>query len=184
MKNMEKYFLAILPSEEIFNRAEQIKNELKEKFNVKYALKSPAHITVKMPFPFDENREAQLIEKLGSFLKSYPCFDLRISGIHHFGNRVIYSKVAESEALRTLQEGLRKFCRLHLHLVEELSDRNYTPHITLAFKDIKPKIYDQVFEFVNKQPIEGAFSVHQICLLKKIEGRWKVIFHLDLQRKS
>ena len=70
MKNMQKYFLAILPPQEFLEKVEELKLHLREKFNVKYALKSPAHVTVKMPFSYDEHKE----EKLASMLQDFCGF--------------------------------------------------------------------------------------------------------------
>lgn len=169
---MQKYFLAVVPPEPFLRKVEQLKLELKDQFGIKYALKSPAHITVKMPFSYDEHREKLLIEQLSSVVHPVRPFDLSVSRPKHFGNRVIFLSVGESPDLRALQAELRSFCKKQLHLVEELSDRNYTPHMTVAFKDLKPGIFDSVYTFVRERPLGFTWEVAQLCLLKKIEGKW------------
>jgi 2'-5' RNA ligase len=62
-----------------------------------------------------------------------------------------------------------------LHLVEELSDRNFQPHITLAYKDLKAEHFDAVLAFAKKNAIQSDFLVDRAYLLKNVEGRWKVV---------
>jgi 2'-5' RNA ligase len=62
-----------------------------------------------------------------------------------------------------------------LHLVEELSDRNFQPHITLAYKDLKAEHFEEVLAFAKKNAISADFLVDRAYLLKNVEGRWKVV---------
>jgi 2'-5' RNA ligase len=77
MKIMQKYFLALVPEGEIAEKALQIKENIREQFNVKYALKSPSHITLKMPFSYNEAKENYLRANLEDFAKDWPGFRLR-----------------------------------------------------------------------------------------------------------
>jgi len=70
---------------------------------------------------------------------------------------------------------LRGFCKRYLHLVEELSDRNFQPHITLAYKDLKECHFEEVLEFSKKNAVQAEFLVDKAYLLKNVEGRWKVV---------
>jgi 2'-5' RNA ligase len=44
-----------------------------------------------------------------------------------------------------------------LHLVVELSDRNFQPHITLAYKDLKEENFEEVLAFAKKTPLMLIF---------------------------
>jgi 2'-5' RNA ligase len=68
--------------------------------------------------------------------------------------------------------------------VEELSDRNFQPHLTLAYKDLKPSHFEEVLAFARKNAVKGEFLVEQAYLLKKVEGRWKVIAPLAFGTSS
>ncbi|TDQ17192.1 2'-5' RNA ligase [Algoriphagus boseongensis] len=179
---MQKYFLAIVPPEPVLSQAEGIKQEIKERFNVKYALKSPAHITLKMPFTYNEAKEEALVEKLSQFLSGGPAFPLKIGGIETFGNRVIFLGVEKNSQLIQLQSSLKIFCKKDLHLVDELSDRNFHPHMTLAFKDLKPSKFQEVLHLAKEMAFDAEFLVNEIALLKRIEGRWILCRKLPLGR--
>jgi 2'-5' RNA ligase len=178
MKRMGKYFLALLPPMPLAEQLTQLKEQLQERFHVKYALKSPSHLTLKMPFSYNEAKEVQLQEQLMQFLKEQNSFLVQVAGIGNFGQRVIYHRVIPSEALLTMQVGLRTFCKKSLHLVEELSDRNFQPHLTLAYKDLKASQFDEVLAFARDNAVAAEFIADKLFLLKRVAGRWKILASL------
>lgn len=174
MKIMQKYFLALVPPAEILEKAESIKQEIRGKFNVKYALKSPAHITLKMPFSYNEAKEAVLCEQLSVFASRFKPFKVELGKINTFGKRVIFLGVEPSAPLLLLQSALKTFCKKELNLIDELSDRNYHPHMTLAFKDLKTTKFDGILELAKSREFEADFLAQGFYLLKREEGNWRV----------
>jgi len=172
MKRMQKYFLAIIPSVHVQEHCLDLKNEIKEKYQVKYALKSPAHVTLKMPFSYNEAKEKDLISKLSIFLSTAQPFSVNVGGVGVFGRRVIYLKIQKTEPLVKLQQELKVFCRRELNLVEELSDRNFEPHMTVAYKDLKEQYIEPILELVKKGGLDEMCLVDRVHLLKRVEGTW------------
>jgi 2'-5' RNA ligase len=172
MKQIQKYFLALVPPPDILQTAHEIKVRIREEFGIKYALKSPPHITLKMPFSYNEAKEGQLTASLTEYLKTQASFKVQIGGVGSFGNRVIFLSIQKTEPLIQLQKGLKLFCKRNLHLVDELSDRNFHPHMTIAFKDVKPRIFEEVLARVREQSFDATFLADHITLLKRAEGRW------------
>ena len=175
MKGMGKYFIGLLPPSALESTLHQVKADLKTHFEVKYALQSPAHLTLKMPFRYKEAKEQELVIRITSLLEGQQSFSLQLKGIGHFGRRNIHHQVAPSSPLLELQTKLREFCKRYLHLVEELSDRNFQPHLTLAYKDLKEGHFEEVLAFAKKNAIQADFLVDRAYLLKNVEGRWKVV---------
>ncbi len=179
-KTIGKYFIAIVPEGDIQSEAKALKLEMQKRFNLKYALKSPAHITLKMPFNWNENKEEVLIHKLDGFFKNFQPLVLELCNLGRFGKRVIFINVTESEILHSLQTALKQYCKTNLNLVTELSDSAYHPHMTVAFKDIKEKRFQEYWDFAQTLKFDKSLQVQKIALLKRIEGRWKVIFSFVL----
>jgi 2'-5' RNA ligase len=179
-KSIGKYFIAIVPEGEIQENATQLKLMLKQEFNIKYALKSPSHVTLKMPFSWNEAKEDKLKGLLKSFFEDIEPFEISYSGFDRFGKRVIFVKIKEEPALFSLQHSLSQYCKRELKLVVELSDKAYHPHMTLAFKDIKPAQFDTYWSFIKKQRFYASESVKNVALLKRIEGSWEVMCRFDL----
>jgi 2'-5' RNA ligase len=174
-KILQKYFIAIVPGGDVQERATELKMQLREDFNLKYALRSPAHVTLKMPFLWNEAKEDRLTDKLGDFFKEKPSFSLQFRKIGNFADRVIYIKVEEKKELFDLQQQLVEFCKVGLNLTQELSDYAYHPHMTVAFKDVKKKMFAEYLGFVKSQGFSARMEVREIALLKKEGARWAVV---------
>jgi 2'-5' RNA ligase len=179
-KNLAKYFIAIVPDGLIQTEAVSIKLEMKELFNLKYALQSPAHVTLKMPFNWNEAKEEKLTHSLDNFFKNFGAFPIHFHGMGRFGKRVIYIKVKESLPLKVMQAELVNFCRKDLNLVKELSDSAFHPHMTVAFKDLKTKRFEEYWNYASKRILDFNFNAEKVCLLKRIENRWYIIFEFEL----
>lgn len=183
MKSMQKYFFAFIPPEPFLSQSTQIKEWIKEQFGIKYALKSPPHITVKMPFTYNEAKEEQLINHVAAFLENQNPFRVEISGIGTFGNRVIFHQILPNPSLNDFQASLKLFCKRELHLTDELSDRNFHPHMTLAFKDLKASKFDAVLKFCREKQFSAVFIAEELTILKRIDGRWKAMHNLPFKKK-
>lgn len=179
MANFQKYFIALVPEGEIQEKATSLKEMLKERFNIKYALKSPAHVTLKMPFSFNEVKEDYLEQRLKEFLKDYQSLELTIGGVRKFGDRVVYLNVDANEDLFLLQKHLKNFCKRELKLNDELSDRNFHPHMTIAFKDLKKIPVPNIIKALEEQPILEKFVTNQLFLLKRVGGQWVINRKID-----
>jgi 2'-5' RNA ligase len=175
MKGTGKCFIGLLLPPAFESQINMLKQDIAAQFQVKFALQSPAHLTLKMPFRYKEAKERELGLRLTALLETQAPFQLQLAGIGHFGRRNIHQQVAPSESLVQLQTMLRSFCKRSLHLVEELSDRNFQPHVTLAYKDLKPTHFEEVLAFARENAGHGEFLVEQAYLLKKVEGRWKAV---------
>jgi 2'-5' RNA ligase len=176
-----KYFIALVPEGKIQEEATKLKEEMRELFNIKYSLKSPPHVTIKMPFTYNELKEERLVGKLGRFFDQYASFELCFKGFGHFGRRVIFLDVKPSQELNRLQEALNKYCKSELKLVNELSDIAFHPHMTIAFKDVKPKSFDVYWKHIQSKHFNAFYPVQDIALLKRREGKWEVIHRFILK---
>ncbi len=174
MKVIQKYFLALVPPPEILERAHEVKLLIREHFGIKYALKSPPHVTLKMPFSYNEAKEEFLENKLRDFLQVQKPFQVKIDGVGTFGNRVIYLGIEQSPELLLLQSNLKSFCKKELNLIDELSDRNYHPHLTVAFKDLKPSHFLEVLSLVKNHSFDAQFEAIELSILKRKEGKWSL----------
>lgn len=169
---MQKYFLALLPPQEILDKAHAIKMVIRDQFGIKYALKSPPHITLKMPFSYNEAKESILEGKLASFIQTQKPFEVSIAGVGTFGNRVIFLGIEKSTELLAFQSALKTFCKRELNLVDELSDRNFHPHLTVSFKDLKPGNFFEVLELVRQQSFIANFTAAELTILKRMDQKW------------
>ena len=166
-----RYFLAIIPPAQIEQRICLLKQKAADKFNAKAALRSPAHITLHMPFIWHEAKEDRLINKLMQ-TTNYPPFYLSLNGFAAFAPRTIYIKNEYTQALTEFQLTLASFCRRELYLFNLTHNRGYNPHTTIAFRDLKKSVFPRAWAFFENQKFQETFKVDGFWLLKHDGKRW------------
>ena len=168
------YFLALIPDEPIRSEVMAFKQEVKDKFNSKGALRSPPHITLHMPFKWRVDRELQLIETLSRFeFDQYP-FQVTLDGFDFFEPRVVFVDVDKSELLTQLQKQLSDFVRRELKFFNaDYKDRGFHPHMTIGFRDLKKSVFPEVKAHYQNQSYKRTFDVSGFFLLKHNGEKWE-----------
>ncbi len=178
------YFIGIVPPSPVFEKALVIKQHFYDRYRSKGALKSPPHITLHMPFKWEEHKEEKLVDLLNEFISECPIkpFELRLKNFDCFEPRVIFIAVEKSESLFLLQQELKRFCKTNLNLFNATyKEHAYHPHLTVAFRDLKkPDFYKAWDEFKNK-PFVGNFIVNEFVLLKHNGQVWEKFRSFSLQ---
>jgi len=167
-----KYFIAIVPPEPVFSEAEKIKFEISEKYNNKSALRSPAHLTLHMPFEMKEQKEGLLIERLSEFRFS-GSFEIELKNFSCFEPKVIFIDVAENALLNALQKQLVFHVKSNLNIFNQYEDkRAYHPHLTIAFRDLKKTDFYLANEEYKGKSFNAKFQVNSFFLLKHTGKIW------------
>jgi 2'-5' RNA ligase len=117
---------------------------------------------------------------LGKFLQGFAPIDLEFTGFDRFGKRVLFIALQPNPALNSLQSALSAFCRTELKLDQELADKAFHPHMTLAFKDTKPPRFDDYWSYLKAHTFEANYRFEDIAILKKMENRWEVVRRLGM----
>lgn len=169
-----KYFIAIVLPEPTLTVIEQLKLNLSSKFNLKGALRSPAHITLHMPFEYSIDKEKHLLDVLSLFKFDEELF-LEIKGFGYFDKRVIYADLTPNKNLNHLYNSLKYFISSNLKIENEINNlRGFHPHITLAFRDLKKHQFDEVWQETNLYNCNCRFNVNSISILK-LNTVWEVL---------
>jgi 2'-5' RNA ligase len=168
-----KYFIAIVPPEPLKNELEQLKQKFFNEFNTKGALRSPAHITLHMPFEFKEKEENRIILFLENFCKEFNPFEVKIKNYNCFEPRVIYADVVKSDSLFKLRQLLVDRIKPALNILNaDYKGLGFHPHITLAFRDLKKQAFYVAWNKYKDEQLEADFDCNTITLLKHHENRW------------
>jgi 2'-5' RNA ligase len=172
--SLTKYFIAIVPPEPVFSEIENIKRVVSENYNNKSALRSPAHITLHMPFQWKEEKENILIEKLKLF--SYPdTFKINLKNYSGFEPRVLFVDVIKNNSLDELQNNLVQFVKVNFNIFNQADDkRGFRPHVTIAFRDLKKELYYKAIEEYRQKTFDAEFLCNSFCLLKHTGKHWLV----------
>ena len=168
----QKYFIAIVPPEPVLSHITDIKQNIYQNHGTKGALRSPAHITLHMPFSWEENKEQKLIDCLQEF-KSTLSFNIELNGFDCFEPRVLFINVIQSYELNNLQIQLVKCCKQKLQLFNQVEDmRGFHPHITVAFRDLKKPTFYNLWNDYQHKEFKASFINSSFCLMKQEEQQW------------
>lgn len=177
----KQYFIAIIPPPPIFDQALAEKQYFKEHYNSKASLNSPPHITLHMPFKWNEEKEINLTKQLHSFMALQQPATVRLDNFSSFPPRVIFINVLINEGLIKLQQDLRRYCKLELNLFNaNYKEQPFHPHLTVAFRDLKKSNYERAWDEFSKKTFAAEFVANNISLLKHNGKVWEVhhVFNL------
>jgi 2'-5' RNA ligase len=176
------YFIAIIPPAPIYDEAFEQKKYFKVHYNSKASLNSPPHITLHMPFRWNEKKEEELTEQLEQFSKSNQPVAIKLNNFSSFPPRVIFINVVMSEELEKLQKNLQRFCKLVLNLFNaNYKELPFHPHLTVAFRDLKKPNYQRAWDEFKMKNFQAEFIADKVALLKHTGRVWEVHQEFKLQ---
>ena len=167
------YFGLVCPSE-VEDRVRLLKQWVRDRYGSKTAMKSPAHITLVPPFWWPTDRVETLQEMAGQFRFAISGLDLRLNGYGHFRKRVIYISVEENGALSSLRSDFNTYMKPLLGAMLKDDAHEFTPHVTIATRDLSPAAFDGTWAYLQHRPFEARMTLRAISLLVLKEGRWEI----------
>lgn len=175
LKNTKLYFIALVPTQDVLQKVQNLKEEVAERFESKAALRSPPHITLHMPFKYREDREDRIEEVLLEVCRDQPSFFISQKGFGAFPPRVIYVNVTNSDALDKMRAVLVDTMRKQLKLENaDYKNRPFHPHMTIAFRDLKKRLFKPAWEYYSDQPFSENWQCNELTLLKHNGSNWEV----------
>jgi 2'-5' RNA ligase len=169
------YFVAIVCPEELNKKIVLFKLWMQEKFGCRVALKSPAHITLIPPFWFDESGENILLGIISSFHSKIEELVIQLEGFSHFSKSVLFINIKPNQNLYNIGREIESHFKQRLGAIIKEETRPFTPHITIATRDLKPGDFIKAWEHFSNKFFEDNFQTNQIFLLKLSPEKWNVI---------
>ena len=168
------YFIALIPHQELREQIKALKEEMKERFNAARALRSPAHITLQMPFRRSEEDEPYLIDTLQEFAVGQKKFMVKLSGFDCFSPRVIFVKVIEHEPIIAVHAQLKQFLTDKMDFKEKVITQYIHPHMTLASRDLSVAAFHSAWQEFERREFEASFISRSLFLLKHNGNFWEI----------
>lgn len=176
---MNLYFISIIPPEHIRIEIRHLKEEMRERFGAKHALKLPAHITLIPPFKLPEDRELQLMQSLEVFATSRTPFYLWLSGFGNFAPRVLFVEVVEKEKIIALHHDLCK----NLSVITEIPrEKDLHPHMTIANRDLDESLFPAASKYLSGRDYETRFEVDSLSLIKHNNREWEILMDFEFKK--
>lgn len=170
-----RYFIALLPPQEIQEQITEIKQYFAEKYASSGALKSPPHITLQPPFKWVTQEISKVEECLEKFAIAHHPIPITLSGFAAFPPRVIYANPLKTQALLDMQKDLMTHLETTLGITDPVSKtRTFTPHITVAFRDLTKENFKAAWSEFKQKMLYFEFTTSQLTLLIHDGDRWNI----------
>ena len=169
------YYIAVVPPERIRKEVKELKLEMKKRYGAAHALKSPAHITLQMPFRWEPEQQYILCELLREFAANQKAFTVQLNGFDCFAPRVIFLKVEDHKPFLPFQSSLQTVLMASGIISEPARYQPFHPHMTIATRDLSPEAFEKAWPEYREKSFEGAFQVQSIFLLKHNGRHWDIL---------
>lgn len=165
-------FIALIPPDDIAAEVTAYKKLVARRYRSKRALHSPAHITLQAPFSWPEDRIGEIVALLNNFSKGCTPFSQELNGFDCFRPRVIFVKIVLNDSLTSLASRLKTMLTPLLG-PDQIDNRPFHPHMTVAFKDLEPRQFHRAWEFFSPQPYHRVFEADALWLLRHTGNVWE-----------
>ena len=168
---MENLFLVCLvPPADIIVDIDEIRTFISDKFKVYESLKRPAHITLYPPVKLSsQEAEKKFFKTLEDATFNNP-FTLILRNFNSFPEHTFYLDVEQNEWLMNLEKQITEALQ-PLKLLEK--KEKFNPHLTLAFRDVKPPVFKAIVAEFKDRKFKREFPVASFSVYKHIDKRWQ-----------
>lgn len=168
MERRDNYFIGVTLPEDLKGTIDGARGWMRTKWGNRSGMKTECHITLVPPFACDESVSGmkEILEGI-----KVPPVSVRVRGWGSFGERTIFARVERSSSLELLKKEIEK--RLREASVPFRIDRRFTPHITIANRDIKPECFIPSMEYLNEIKLDTAFAVDSFMIFSFIDWTWR-----------
>lgn len=162
----------MIPDDPLQGEIREVKEYFKNHYNTRGALRSPAHLTLHMPFLWKTKKEGRLISLLAQATK-FNSFQLEMDGFGAFEPRTIFIKHKKSKELNDFHKALTHHTRSEMNLFNATHNHGFNPHITVAFRDLKKDQFSEAWKEFKDRSFRAIFSVNSFWLLKHNGKVWQ-----------
>ena len=151
-------------------------------YHVKGATRKKVVPHISLAGPLYTKDQKKLVKEFQNIIKKYDCVSFKLDGFDKFEreNKVIFVKIKPSKELLKLRneivKKLKKFCDMNEHDYE----KDYSPHATIAFKDIDRK-FNQIWNYLESWEIP---KMNQFVLRVTLIKNSKILYEYDLMLKK
>ncbi|MBF9237688.1 2'-5' RNA ligase family protein [Hymenobacter sp. BT683] len=176
------YLVALLPPEPVFSETWALKQEVHQLSGSRNAVRLPPHITLIPPLQQNDDFEARCTASLAAFGATQRPVRLALDGFAWFGNRTLFVRVSEADAVTACHAALRQWCATHLPEIPPES-RPFTPHLTLATRDLPPALVPELRQLFASRAYTAACTVPHLTLFRHDGQRWQARATIELGGK-
>lgn len=168
------YFIALVAPVDLRERVKVLKEEMRNRFRAGHALKSPAHITLQMPFRKKEEEVSSMIQNLKEFATAQNGFEILLHGFDSFPTRVLFIRILDHEPVCRLYSRLQNFLQNKLGFNHKEPTHQFHPHMTIATRDLTDAAFHEAWPEFQQRKFRASFKANGLFLLQHNGKCWDV----------
>ncbi len=173
------YFIAILPPGDVSDELDGFKHDFADRFNSRSALRIQPHITLKAPFHLPSGKQPELLDWFLRLDFPVPAFEQELRDFGFFPRvrkPVIFVQPVLNPSLIAVQKHiLFRIKEAFPSLSPSEYELAFHPHITIAYRDLKPSMFRAAWEEYGSKRYGALFTVNQVTLLRHEGEKWQVL---------
>ncbi len=175
-----RFFLALVPPAALADDIVALQQQFAATYQSRKALNSPPHITLQPPFLWPLAEQSVLVTTLQDFAQARSPVPVELDGFGAFPPRVIFLHPPPTPPLLALQRELQATCTQSLAIAPD--PRPFRPHLTVAFRDLKPAAFRQAWPRFAEREFRAEFLARELTLLCHDGQRWQIARQFSLAR--
>ena len=173
MKQENKFYVGITFEPILSQKIDALRMRMEEKFGLKKARKNPPHLTLIPPFKTSK----EVVDLWVPQILKAPAFSCTLANFGFFDkNRVAFIKVNEHENFLTL----RKEIAQRLNQWSFCKGKRFSPHVTIATKDLNAQKMKWVKMFLSHQSFEESAKITAVIVWKLEGEHWEKYLEFPL----
>ncbi|TGD80497.1 2'-5' RNA ligase family protein [Hymenobacter wooponensis] len=176
---MNLYLVAVLPPEPVLGQVWALKQEVHVRTGSRNAVRLPPHITLIPPTRQPNEFEAEAAAALEEFARSRSAITVGLRNFSWFGKRTLFVQVVNAEPLLELHAALQAWCAHRLPTIQP-ENRPFTPHMTLATRDLPPSEVPKLQQEFNQREYAATFEIKALQLFRHSGQQWEKIGEFTL----
>ena len=170
----QTHFIGVLASEELADTLEQCRRWMGEAFGCRSGFSTPMHVTLIPPFALDDACDIETLERaIDACARDATRFIARAAGFGAFGERTLFARVEPDPRWTGLRDSLYASIARALPGRIRKDARSFTPHLTVANRDIPAIAVPRALEYFNNLALDEVFPVDHIALFERRGSVWE-----------
>ncbi len=168
MEMKDNYFIGVTLPEDLKGTIDGARGWMRTKWGNRSGMRTECHITLVPPFSCNISLSDMKMVLEGI---TVPKVNVHVRGWGSFGERTIFAHVERSSSLELLKKEIEK--RLREASIRFRIDKRFTPHITIANRDIKPENLVPSMEYLNEIKLDTTFTVDSFMIFSFMDWTWR-----------
>lgn len=175
----QTHFIGVPVSGDLARFLAACRSWMGERFGCKSGFATPFHVTLVPPFRLVDDESIQAMAgALEAYASGAGPFASRVSGFGSFGERTVFARVIPDARWDSLRDGLYAELSRALPGALRKDARPFTPHATIANRDIPPGAVARALEYLDGLGLEDDLGVDSLALYERRGGAWEVAARL------